>query len=139
MSANYRVNGMHIAAAFCRKARGGEGCDASRWHGVRNKSTAMRFADRHEAGRLLAEHLRPLASSQPIVLALPRGGVPVGYQVATALGAPLEVFVVRKIGAPMQPELGLGAIAEGGIVVLDERLCAEVGVEASELDAAMCR
>jgi putative phosphoribosyl transferase len=99
----------------------------------------MRFADRHEAGRLLAEHLRPLASSQPIVLALPRGGVPVGYQVATALGAPLEVFVVRKIGAPMQPELGLGAIAEGGIVVLDERLCAEVGVEASELDAAMCR
>jgi putative phosphoribosyl transferase len=99
----------------------------------------MRFADRLEAGRLLAERLVPLAASHPIVLALPRGGVPVAFQIATALGAPLEAFVVRKIGAPIQPELGLGAIAEGGIVVLDERLCAEVGVDASELDAAMCR
>jgi putative phosphoribosyl transferase len=99
----------------------------------------MRFADRLEAGRLLAERLLPMATSHPIVLALPRGGVPVAFQIATTLGAPLDVFVVRKIGAPIQPELGLGAIAEGGIVVLDEALCAEVGVDASELDAAMCR
>jgi putative phosphoribosyl transferase len=81
----------------------------------------VRFTDRHDAGRQLAERLAPLRDSKPVVLALPRGGVPVAVEVAKALNAPLEVFVARKLGAPGRPELGIGAIAEGGVVVLDER------------------
>ncbi|MBO0826639.1 MAG: phosphoribosyltransferase [Streptosporangiales bacterium] len=73
----------------------------------------MRFADRQDAGRRLAADLERLQLRGPVVLALPRGGVPVGAEVATALGAPLDVFVVRKLGAPHQPELGIGAVAEG--------------------------
>jgi putative phosphoribosyl transferase len=73
----------------------------------------MRFHDRTDAGRQLAERLRGRSFVDPVVLALPRGGVPVGFEVATALGAPLDVFVARKIGAPGQKELGVGAIAEG--------------------------
>ena len=77
--------------------------------------TAVPFPDRDTAGRLLAEKLKDLNESQRTwVLALPRGGVPVGRRVASALGAPLDVIVTRKIGHPRQPELGLGAIAEGG-------------------------
>ncbi|HXH56534.1 phosphoribosyltransferase [Iamia sp.] len=63
-----------------------------------------------------------------VVLALPRGGVPVGFEVATALRAPLDVFVVRKVGAPHQPEMGIGAVAEGGTEVVDRRLLRAVGV-----------
>ncbi len=72
------------------------------------------FADRREAGRLLAERLQGYRGRDVVVLALPRGGVPVGYEVARALGAPLDVIVARKLGAPYQPEFGIGAIAEGG-------------------------
>jgi putative phosphoribosyl transferase len=75
-----------------------------------------RFRDRAEAGRQLADHL-PTDLENPLVLALPRGGVPVAKQVADRLGAPLEVVVARKIGAPGQEELGIGAVAEGGSVV----------------------
>ena len=71
------------------------------------------FKDRIEAGRKLAEALMHLKDVDPVVLALPRGGVPVGFEVAKALGAPLDVVLVRKIGAPGQPELGLGAIVDG--------------------------
>jgi putative phosphoribosyl transferase len=78
-----------------------------------------RFADRVAAGAELADHL-PGDLVDPIVLALPRGGVPVARQVADRLGAPLEVFVARKIGAPGHAELGIGAIAEGGAVVTNE-------------------
>jgi putative phosphoribosyl transferase len=74
----------------------------------------MRFRNREEAGRMLAERLEYLREEQPVVLALPRGGVPVGYEIAMALGAPLEVLVARKLGVPWRPELGMGAIAEGG-------------------------
>ena len=81
-----------------------------------------RFHDREDAGKKLAAELRGYASEQPIVLALPRGGVPVGYEVAKALGAPLDVWVVRKIGVPWQPELGVGAVAEGGAVYLSDDL-----------------
>lgn len=71
------------------------------------------FADRRDAGRALAEALRPWAAERPMVLALPRGGVPVAYEVATELDAPLDILIVRKIGAPGHPELGLGALVDG--------------------------
>jgi putative phosphoribosyl transferase len=71
------------------------------------------FRDRRDAGRQLAAALAPYRDSQPVVLALPRGGVPVGFEAAKALGAPLDVLLVRKIGAPGQEELGLGAIVDG--------------------------
>lgn len=79
----------------------------------------MRFADRAEAGRELAARLRHLRGQQPIVLGLPRGGVPVAYQIAAALNAPLDVIVVRKLGVPWLPELAMGAIGEGGSRVLE--------------------
>lgn len=72
------------------------------------------FTDRRQAGRQLAEGLAALELRDPVVLALPRGGVPVAAEVARALGAPLDVIVARKIGAPGHPELGIGAVAEGG-------------------------
>jgi predicted phosphoribosyltransferase len=82
-----------------------------------------RFRDRTDAGRRLAAELREYAHDpNAIVLALPRGGVPVGYEVATALGVPLEVFVVRKLGLPWHEELAMGALASGGVRVLDEDL-----------------
>jgi predicted phosphoribosyltransferase len=71
------------------------------------------FADRHDAGRQLADALMRFKPSGAVVLALPRGGVPVGFEVARALGAPLDVVLVRKIGAPGHPELGLGAVVDG--------------------------
>jgi len=77
------------------------------------------FADRAEAGRRLAEALGGRLVAPPVVLALPRGGVPVAFEVATALDAPLEVFVARKVGAPGHPERGIGAVAEGGAQVAD--------------------
>jgi len=81
------------------------------------------FHDRRDAGRRLAAELRPYADrSDVIVLALPRGGVPVGFEIADALHAPLEVFVVRKLGLPGQEELAMGALASGGVRVLDDAL-----------------
>ncbi len=81
------------------------------------------FRDRTEAGRLLADKLRGYSNrSDVIVLALPRGGVPVGFEIAKALKAPLDVLVVRKLGVPDQVELAMGAIASGGIRVLNEEL-----------------
>src|SRR6266498_789054 len=83
----------------------------------------MRFRDRVEAGRMLAGKLRAYANRPDvIVLALPRGGVPVGFEVARALKAPLDVLIVRKLGVPDQPELAMGAIASGGVRVLNEEL-----------------
>jgi putative phosphoribosyl transferase len=81
----------------------------------------MIFEDRSDAGRRLAERLAPYADERPIVFALPRGGVPVGAEVAHSLGAPLEVIVSRKLGAPGQPEFGIGAVAPGGVRILNER------------------
>jgi putative phosphoribosyl transferase len=80
----------------------------------------VRFADRWEAGRLLGAHLGPLAARHPVVLALPRGGVPVGTEVARALAAPLDVIVALKVGVPGQPELALGAVAPGVALVRQE-------------------
>lgn len=80
----------------------------------------MRFADRTDAGRRLAEHLTGYRDQNVVVVGLPRGGVPVAYEVAEALGAPLDVLVVRKLGVPFQPELAFGAIGEGGVRVTND-------------------
>lgn len=77
------------------------------------------FLDRHEAGRLLGEQLQARQWTLPLVMALPRGGVPVAYEVAQALHAPLELMIVRKLGHPLQPEFAIGAIASGGVVVMN--------------------
>jgi predicted phosphoribosyltransferase len=99
-----------------------------------------RFRDRTEAGRLLAERLRGYAGRDDVVvLALPRGGVPVAYEVAKELGAPLGVFVVRKLGVPGYEELAMGAIASGGVVVLDERLVRRLGIGRTQLEDAIAR
>ncbi|MCU1358425.1 MAG: putative phosphoribosyltransferase [Acidimicrobiales bacterium] len=79
------------------------------------------FRDRVDAGRRLAGALGPRAFDDPIVLGLPRGGVPVGAEVAARLGAPLDVLVVRKVGVPGRPELAMGAVSEGGVQVRDRR------------------
>ena len=93
------------------------------------------FRDRREAGRALAEALRRLRPEAPVVLALPRGGVPVGHEVASALAAPLEVLVARKVGAPGEPEVGMGAVAEGGGLWIDRDLARAAGVPERELAA----
>jgi predicted phosphoribosyltransferase len=80
----------------------------------------MQFSDRADAGRRLAAALVPFREERPVVLALPRGGVPVAYEVARALDAPLDVILVRKLGVPWQPELAMGAIGEGGGRVLND-------------------
>lgn len=98
----------------------------------------MRFHDRTEAGRQLGAAVADLDLSSPLVLALPRGGVPVAFEVASRLGAPLEVFVARKVGAPGRREFGIGAIAEGddpGGVVVDEEALRVLGVSRERFDA----
>ena len=101
--------------------------------------TITRFADRHAAGRELAGRLHSLVSQDPVVLGLARGGVPVAYEVAQALGAPLDVLVVRKIGAPGNPEYGIGAIAEGEVRVLSPEALRHLLISAEELEAAVAR
>ncbi|MET0600720.1 MAG: phosphoribosyltransferase family protein [Baekduia sp.] len=94
------------------------------------------FADRADAGRrlapLVAAALHP-SSTVPLVLALPRGGVPVGAQVAAALAAPLDVLLVRKLGVPEQPELAFGAIASGGARVLNEEIVFAAGLDSAAI------
>lgn len=93
----------------------------------------MQFEDRAEAGQVLAAALQAYRGRRDvIVLALPRGGVPVGFEVARSLGAPLDVFVVRKLGVPGYAELAMGAIASGGIRVLNEDVVAALGPKAQE-------
>lgn len=96
-------------------------------------SRAARFLDRPAAGRALAERLAVLELVDPVVLALPRGGVPVAAAVATALHAPLEVLVARKIGLPGHPEFGVGAIAEGGEPLFDEAVLSQLRVSGQDL------
>src|SRR5439155_12390691 len=102
---------------------------------------AMIFADRAEAGRLLAEPLAAMRLQHPLVLALPRGGVPVGAEIARRLDAPLDVVFVRKLGAPDQPELAVGAVADGGDpeVVLNAELVAMLDLSEDYIAAAARR
>jgi putative phosphoribosyl transferase len=86
------------------------------------------FKDRRDAGRRLAGKLSRFKDERPVVFALPRGGVPVGYEISRALGAPLDVFVSRKLGAPGQPEFGIGAVATGGVRVLNEEVVRRLGI-----------
>lgn len=93
----------------------------------------MRFRDRSDAGRRLASRLGHLKNRHPIVLALPRGGVPVAHEIAHALCAPLDVLNVRKLGVPWHEELAMGAIAAGGVRVLDAQLIVSLGITGDEL------
>src|SRR5438045_1774726 len=95
-----------------------------------------RFRNRNEAGRRLAEKLAAYADRRDVlVLALPRGGVPVAYEVARALGAPLDVFVVRKLGIPGYEELAMGAVATGGVRVLNDQIVRRLDIPTYVIDA----
>jgi predicted phosphoribosyltransferase len=97
------------------------------------------FRDRVHAGEVLGREMGRRTLVDPVVLGLPRGGVVVAAGVATALQAPLDVVVVRKLGAPGNPELGIGAVAEGGVTVLNDGLIRRLGVTAAELDEVAAR
>lgn len=97
------------------------------------------FEDRRQAGRRLGQHLRSFAASDPIVIFIARGGVVVAYEVARELGATLDLIVARKIGAPANPEFGIGAIAEGDVRVLDDDFVQRLRVTQHELDLATLR
>lgn len=97
------------------------------------------FADRGEAGRRLAAALEPFRERDPLVVALPRGGVPVAFEVAGALGTPLDILLVRKLGAPMNPEYGIGAIAEGDVRFVREEDARLAGVGEAELESVVAR
>ena len=100
----------------------------------------MIFRDRTDAGRRLAERLGQYAGRPGVlVLALPRGGVPVAFEVARALGAPLDVFLVRKLGVPGHEELAMGAIATGGVRVVNEAVVRELGIGGEVIDAVAGR
>ncbi|MEU5845847.1 phosphoribosyltransferase [Saccharopolyspora shandongensis] len=94
----------------------------------------MPFENRRDAGRRLAGQLLHLREADAVVLGLPRGGVPVAYEVARALRAPLDVIVVRKLGVPTHPELGMGAIGEGEVRIINDEVLWKTGVNATELD-----
>lgn len=99
----------------------------------------MVFENRQEAGKRLAIELAQYGSVSSIILALPRGGIPIGLEIAKILHAPLEVFVARKIGAPYNPEFGIGAIAEGNVRMLDEPTVKFLRITKEELEAAVSR
>jgi putative phosphoribosyl transferase len=100
----------------------------------------VRFRDRIEAGQLLAKQLSKYAHCEDVlVVALPRGGVPVGFEVAKALNVPLDIFVVRKLGVPGEEELAMGAIAAGGIRVLDKEVIALTGITDRVIEAVSVR
>ncbi|MBV9382860.1 MAG: phosphoribosyltransferase [Streptosporangiaceae bacterium] len=97
------------------------------------------FPDRRAAGRLLGDRLKNLGTERTVVLALPRGGVAVAREVADNLGAPLDVLVTRKVGYPPQPELGVGAIAEGGEPVYDDELLSKLALRPGDLAGVVQR
>jgi putative phosphoribosyl transferase len=97
------------------------------------------FMDRRDAGRRLADVLERFHDDEPLVIALPRGGVPVGFEVAKALAAPLDILLVRKLGAPFNPEYGIGAIAEGGVRFVRAEDVELIGISDEELDALIAR
>jgi putative phosphoribosyl transferase len=99
------------------------------------------FADRKTAGRQLSQRLQYLRHEKPVVLALPRGGVPVGFEIAEGLDAALDIVLVRKIGVPWQPELALGAVVDGADphVVINDSLAAELAIDESYIKSETAR
>ncbi|MGF1473213.1 MAG: phosphoribosyltransferase [Rubrobacteraceae bacterium] len=97
------------------------------WRGAATHEESI-FRDREDAGRRLAERLLFYRDEDPVVLALPRGGVPVGAEISRALEAPLDVIIARKLGAPGQPELAVGAVAPGGVRLINERVVRWMGI-----------
>jgi putative phosphoribosyl transferase len=105
------------------------------WFALEQEAKIPLFRNRSEAGRALAEHVRAaITDPDPLILVLPRGGVPVGAEVARALHAEMDVFLVRKLGAPGEEELALGAIASGGVRVLNHELIHYLGVSPEIID-----
>lgn len=100
---------------------------------------SVEFLDRRDAGRQLAPQLMPSAAEHPLVIALPRGGVPVGFEIARMLHAPLDILGVRKLSAPANPEYGVGAISEDGNVVLNPETARRVGMTQRTLEATIER
>ena len=97
-----------------------------------------KFTDRHEAGTILSQCLKQYANqTQVIILALPRGGVPVAFEIARALSLPLDVFIVRKLGVPGHEELAMGAVASGDTVVFNEFLISQLNLEQSSIDSVL--
>lgn len=108
--------------------------------GSLNPTSARTFRDRHDAGKALAECLSDYRGTPGVlVLGLARGGVPVGWEVAAALHAPLDVFVVRKLGVPQWPELAMGALASGGQVVRNDQVVADLGIGDDALQSVIER
>ncbi|MGB3285999.1 phosphoribosyltransferase [Mycolicibacter algericus] len=104
-----------------------------------NPASARTFRDRRDAGRALAERLADYRDADGLlVLGLARGGVPVGWEVAAALNAPLDVFLVRKLGVPQQPELAMGALA-GGQVVMNDQVLSSLGIGGAEVQSVIDR
>jgi predicted phosphoribosyltransferase/dienelactone hydrolase len=103
------------------------------------RDDAVRFADRHDAGRRLAALLGDFRREEPVVVGVPRGGIPVAAEVAGELGAPLDVIVVRKIGAPANPEYAIGAVAEGEVSVISREVVRALGLGPAELEAVVGR
>src|SRR6266480_3643608 len=116
-------------------AAGGRRCVRLR-AATQTRRHLVRFMDRTDAGQALARSLEHLRGTDVVVLGLPRGGVPVAYEVARALGAPLDVIVVRKLGVPGHEELAMGAIATGGVQVLNESVVRQLGIDQGDIDAA---
>ncbi len=97
------------------------------------------FEDRHDAGRALVPEIQRCDLNNPIILGLPRGGVPLAYEVAIALNAPLDTIVVRKLGAPFQPELAIGAIASGDVYVLNEAVVRSLAIDEASIAEIVAR
>jgi putative phosphoribosyl transferase len=111
----------------------------SGWSGLARRNARRVFRDRRDAGEVLAEELTPYRGKDVVVLGLARGGVPVGWQVAHALRAPLDVFLVRKLGVPQWEELAMGALASGGGVVINDNLVRSLGISDDALQDAIAR
>jgi putative phosphoribosyl transferase len=99
----------------------------------------MQFHDRRDAGRRLAQQLQPMGISQPVVIGLPRGGVPVAFEIARILRAQLDILIARKIGAPQNPEYGIGAIAEGYSGLINTSELSRLGITFDQLEALVAR
>ncbi|KUH80953.1 MULTISPECIES: phosphoribosyltransferase [unclassified Mycobacterium] len=111
----------------------------SGWSGLARRSARRVYQNRRDAGEVLANELTSYRDQDLVVLGLARGGVPVGWQVAHALHAPLDVFLVRKLGVPQWEELAMGALASGGGVVINDNLVSNLGIGDEALQAAIAR